>query len=603
MSHYIVAVALGVLAAAGTAMAAEIHVSPGGSDSNAGTKASPFGSIPRARAEARRLVAAGLKEAVTVVLHAGTHRLTEPLVLDANDSGTTYRSVGSVGSDRAEVVISGGRAIEGWKDAGGGVWSVEVPTVKSGKWGFSELYVNGRRAVRARHPNEGYFRIEKAGPDKRTSFVFRKGDATAWADVANVEVVYLHDWEISRVPVKAVDEANSTITVAQAIGCSDKSHWLIGGFEPHPRYFLENAAEFLDAPGEWHLDAGTGVLRYRPLAGEKLADVQAVAPLVEGPLIVLGGRAGKPVRNVHIRGVSVGHCTYTPAAGRYAGGQACWHASGPAGPGMNMRTPAPAAVEAEFAENCRFEGGGVEHVGGSGIWFGRGCRSCAVVGCRVADVGGNGVMFGAGAKDSTAVGNTLEGSVVERCGARYFGAVGVWVGITDKTRIAHNEIRDLPYTGVSVGWQWNGDPTPCRENVVEYNHIHHVMRTLSDGGGIYTLGRQPGTVLRGNLIHDVPVNAGRAESNGMFLDEGTSELVIEDNVIYNVDRSPLRFHKAFENLVRRNVLVCGKGVPHVMYNVTDAKNIKQEENTVTDAAPEGVVEKAKARVGPKGAGR
>jgi hypothetical protein len=106
---------------------------------------------------------------------------------------------------------------------------------------------------------------------------------------------------------------------------------------------------------------------------------------------------------------------------------------------------------------------------------------------------------------------------------------------------------------------------------------------LSDGGGIYTLGRQPGTVLRGNRIHAVPLNLGRAESNGMFLDEGTTDLVIEGNLIYDVTRSPLRFHRAEENLVRGNHLVVGPDQPSVRYNATPEANIRLEDNTIQSA--------------------
>ena len=106
------------------------------------------------------------------------------------------------------------------------------------------------------------------------------------------------------------------------------------------------------------------------------------------------------------------------------------------------------------------------------------------------------------------------------------------------------------------------------------------MQVLSDGGGIYTLGRQPGTVLRNNIIHDVPVNLGRAESNGMFLDEGTTDIVIENNAIYNIDRSPLRFHKASTNIVRHNLLVVNTNVPHVRYNNTKPEDITQIDNTI-----------------------
>jgi len=180
--------------------------------------------------------------------------------------------------------------------------------------------------------------------------------------------------------------------------------------------------------------------------------------------------------------------------------------------------------------------------------------------------------------------NLVANNHIHRCGVIYHGCVGVWAGITEATAIRHNEIHDLPYTGVSVGWTWNTNPTPCRGNLVEYNHIHHVMQTLSDGGGIYTLGRQPDTALRGNVIDDVPLNAGRAESNGMFLDEGSSEILIEGNTIYHIRRSPIRFHKATGNTVRSNVLVSESNTPTFRYNATDETTMAFEANTTPDIA-------------------
>jgi hypothetical protein len=149
--------------------------------------------------------------------------------------------------------------------------------------------------------------------------------------------------------------------------------------------------------------------------------------------------------------------------------------------------------------------------------------------------------------------------------------------------LAHNEIRDLPYTGVSVGWKWDTQPTGCRENVVRDNHIHHVMQKLSDGGGIYTLGLQPGTLLSGNRIHNVPLNLGRAESNGMFIDEGSSQITIENNTIYNIERSPIRFHRAERDTIRNNRLVGAPGVPPFRYNSTDPETMTLENNKIIEA--------------------
>jgi hypothetical protein len=375
---------------------------------------------------------------------------------------------------------------------------------------------------------------------------------------------------------------------------------LICGFEQHPRYYLENSAAFLDAPGEWHLDERRGVVSYRPRPGETIAAMEAVAPVARQLLVVRGDpESGRPVKNLRFIGLRFEHCAFPLPAGGYAGIQAAFHQYRGNEGGDRRRTELTPAVLFELAESCRFADGGVAHGGGSGVGLGRACRNNALVGNGITDVAGNGVMVGENKQrqvdgkpwwqatpGQAASRNLIKNNLIERCGRVFYGAVGIWVGLANHTTIAHNEIRHHPYTGVSVGWMWNPTPTPCKANIVENNHIHHVMQILSDGGGIYTLGRQPGTVLRGNVIHDVPLNAGRAESNGMFLDEGTTDMVIENNVIYNIVRSPLRFHKATVNLVRRNVLVVGQGVPPVRYNATDPENIKLEENSVQEAGLE-----------------
>jgi len=170
---------------------------------------------------------------------------------------------------------------------------------------------------------------------------------------------------------------------------------------------------------------------------------------------------------------------------------------------------------------------------------------------------------------------------------QFHGAVGIWCGLVANTTIEHNEIRDLPYTGVSVGWMWTADPTPCRGNTLHANHIHHIMTILSDGGGIYSLGLQPGSRITNNLIHDVQVNVGRAESNGMFLDEGTKELLIENNIVFDIAKSPLRFHKAFSpTMVRKNVLVCKEDTPPIAYNRTREDDIQKVENIILNHSSE-----------------
>ena len=224
----------------------------------------------------------------------------------------------------------------------------------------------------------------------------------------------------------------------------------------------------------------------------------------------------------------------------------------------------PVAIECAYAEGIRFERCRLAHLNNSGIGFGPGCRRNAVIGCVIEDIGGNGVMVGwrgagrlQGGAEGTLdadwadpadapAGNEVANCVIRRCGADSRGAVGVFVAFSADTRVAHNVIHDLPYTGVSIGYRWNTTPTSQVRCVAEYNHIYDVMKTLADGGGIYTLGFQPGTVLRGNLIHDVHRSAyahGGAPNNGFFIDEGSKGFLFESNVVHATSGESVRFNQ------------------------------------------------------------
>ena len=536
--------------------------------------AGPDGDLTAARDAARKA-----EKPATVQLRGGTYRLKETLVLGPEDSGVTWTA-----APGETVVLSGGRVLSGWaKD--GARWVVEE------KAPVRQLYIDGRRRPRARTPNEGYFRIVKAGPDDRTSFEFKPGDLKAWPDLASAELVFLHDWSITRLPIGAVDEASKVATFRFPIGPSAR-HYAISWFEKQPRYFVENLLEALDRPGEWV--SANGKVTYRPVDGEDPARVEAVVPVHERLLEIRGAKDLKFV------GLTFSHSAWTPPAAGYAESQAAqYEPRDETGKGKG-RAFVPAAVRVESSENVTFERCRFEHLGGSGLWLGKGSRKNLITQCVFSDIAANGVMVGEAraTEEDLARDNTLTRSLVEHCGAEYYGAVGVWGGITQGLSVTRNEIRALPYTGVSIGWVWNPTPSLCQGNRIEANHIHHVMQILSDGGGIYTLGRQPGTVLRGNHIHDVPLNAGRAESNGIFMDEGTTDLVVEANVIWAIEKAPIRFHKAYRNELRNNVLVVPKGGEPFRYNASKPDDKVFEGNTTPDPASWTPPDPASLQAGP-----
>jgi hypothetical protein len=569
--------------------AAEFHVSGTGSDANPGTDSAPFYSIERAQQAVRSLVADGMSEDIIVNLHQGTYRLRQPLIFHSQDGGTedqriTYRAYGG-----GQVIISGGKVVSGWQKDTQGRWFADPAA--AGK--VRELFVNGRRAQRARHPDSGFFRAGKAAADRMTYFTFNPGDIPETASAEGIELVFIHDWSISRTQLEKIDFSDNRIYPCAKLG---RQHpmMVIDGFEPNPRYFLENDPAFCDSPGEWYQTAD-GRLVYFPLEGEKIAETEIVIPHTPQLIVIRGDEtSGSLVQNLHFSGMIFEHCAFDLPVQGYAGVQATFHqVDEESGFEKGWRGMVPAAISVELAKDCGLNDITLRHLGGTGLMFGSRTVRCSLTNSTLVDISGNGIMIGESwnrqigeepwwraAPEQAATADTVKNCLIEDCGVQYAGAVGIWVGLARYTQIRQNELRNLPYTGISIGWMWNPQPTPCMGNIVENNHIHHVMQVLSDGGGIYTLGYQPGTILRGNLIHDIPLNAGRAESNGMFLDEGTTDIEITKNAIYNTARSPLRFHKARVNRVIENVFGIPAGLAPVRYNRTDEKDIHLINNTI-----------------------
>jgi hypothetical protein len=371
---------------------------------------------------------------------------------------------------------------------------------------------------------------------------------------------------------------------------------------------MENAQEFLDAPGEWFCDKNERKIYYMPLSGESLNDAEVVVPVSPKLVEITGDFNNRAhVGFINFEGITFEYASWLIPEKGYCGIQAT-NFDNRYNDGKNWAV-VPAAIELDLAENCTFKNCIVRHTGGSGIWIREECKSCEINDCELYDISGNGVNIGEGrdrivdgkswwqsATEQVAIDNKLTNSVIEDCGKQFYGAVGVWGGLVARTTISNNEIKDLPYTGISIGWMWNPTPTPCRENTIESNHIHHIMNILSDGGGIYFLGLQPGSRIANNLIHDVTVNAGRAESNGMFLDEGITDVVVENNIIYKIAKSPIRFHKATTNIVRNNVLVCGDDTPPIRYNRTKEEDITKINNIILQQSSETDMEKLRKRV-------
>ena len=547
-------------------------------------------SLEAARDAARELLRAHPDDAVTIELGPGVHRLSRPLRLGPADGGGPRRRVTWRAAEGARATLSGAAAPPRWRAESDGTWSAPAPDRR-----VRQLLAAGARRPPARWPREGWLRLEAPGPDGRTSFRFTEGDLGPWeaggAELPDgAEVILLHDWSMSRVDVRSIDGAERWIQAEDRIG-GYLPFFHLTNFEPHPRFALVNVQPGWTAPGDWWHDVAGGRVRYRPLEGERPEDAALAWPGLD-TLVEVRGTPDARVEGLTFEGLTfTATCAMSPVGG-YAGIQAAFHdqrAEGEPGP----ERASPAAVRVERAARVDFRGCAFDTLGASALWLGEGVAGARVDRCRFEDVGANGLMIGTPDEpepSESALRLTREvacaDSTFVRCGALYLGAVGVWIGLARDVHVHHNELQDLPYTGVSLGWIWSPRPSASRGHVIERNHIHHVMQQLSDGGGIYTIGRHPDSHLRHNLIHDVPVNLGRAGSNGLFIDEGSSALTISHNVIHSIARSPVRFHKAGPCVLRDNVLVRDGDAPTYRHDACDPAQMTLHGNSTPSAPPD-----------------
>ena len=543
----------------------ELFVSPAGNDRWSGRRAAtpkkgsdgPFATIPKAIREARALRRKHRDRPVRISLRGGTYFLDKPLELDHRDSGIEPEKIRGncrVGADRPFVVtnyrsetpvISGGLEIGGFKEEklnGKTVWVTDIAAVASGDLYFRQLFVNDERRQRPRWPREGFSSIRKLAPGPsadswRTGtndkFYFREGDIDSWHSIGDVELVVLQVWIESRLWLKSVDLKRQLATFdrfsTSGLSADDQSG---------SAYFVENVFEALGEPGEWYLDRTTGRLTYVPKKGETLRNTRFTVPVLPRLLTVQGDpEKDRYPEYIRFEGIRFSHTE--------------WSYDPPLSGCEQAARAVPAAVQVIDAirigfHNCAFTNlgtWGVEALGSS--------RDTTIADCTFEDLGAGAVKAWHGTQRTT-----VSDCEISACGRVFYSAVGVLIGNSGANKVIHNHIHDVRYSGISVGWHWGYEICHNQGNIIEYNHIHDIgAGYLSDMGGIYTLGPQQGTRLRHNHIHHVKSRT--YGGWGIYPDEGSSDLLVEGNLIHDCNRALFNQHYGRDNVVRNNIFAFG----------------------------------------------
>ncbi|MGQ9590494.1 MAG: right-handed parallel beta-helix repeat-containing protein [Planctomycetota bacterium] len=521
--------------APGAAVVGDYYVDPAGNDQNPGTKSQPFLTLARARDEVRKRIAGGLPCDLSVVLREGTYELSYPVVFGPEDSGDDLHSVSYIAEPGERPVLSGGRKIEGWKKGSGEVWTCQIPAQPPCT--FRSLFVNGQRRTRARSPNAGFFRIDgTVSQAKPLRFRYREGDIRPeWAASRDVEVVAFFGESSLRITIREVLPEERTVVLA-----GDPEPWLL---ESGARYYVENAPDALDAPGEWILDAKAGKVSYWPLPGEDLEGADVVAPRVAELVRIEGETASlKLVKNLHFLGISFAHTDWTSAPGGF----------------LEYQVPASvgAAFELKGAANCSIERCEFRALGTHAVELGAGAKKILIVGNRIADVGAGavriGTLFRPAGDDDLAAGNVVSDNHISHCGQVTPSAPAIWIGESGDNAVANNEIEFIAGTGIWVGTAWGYKPGPCKGNEVRFNHLRAIgLGPVSGSSGIFTRGAQPGTAIHDNVVHDVgsPGYGGW----GIHLGPATAEVLVENNIVYRSKAAGFQIHSGRGNVVRNNV--------------------------------------------------
>jgi len=580
------------------AVSADLFVAVNGSDANPGTEAKPFATLARARDVVRELKRTETGP-LTVLVRGGTYYQDEPLVFGPEDSGTAEAPVTYAAYPGELVTISGGRQLDcKWKPWKDGIMMTELPTVKIDGLSFTQLFLNGRRQIRARYPNRddsdpksysGYTRaagkvgdeVADPGPGCNDDMTFSSGaprgivfDPTTftkkgWAkpEKAVIHIYQAHYWGNLQWQIKDIDWQDHIIWFGRG-GQQMGAKWSADPcvVNQRSRFYVENVLEELDAPGEWCLDEDEGILYYMPEDGVDLETATVEVPVLQ-QVVRFVGTQGEPAHHVVLRGFRIAHTASTFLEPYSVPSLSDWsiHRGG--------------SVFLEGARDCAISECFFDAVGGNAVFMNNHNRGNVVTGCKFTETGDSAICF-VGSLEST-VGTQREfpyecratNNLIHDCGVFGKQIAGVYLSRAKRITVAHNEIYNMPRAGICIGdGTWGG-------HLIEYNHIHETCRETGDHGPFNAWGRDKYWCLvqshsaytknRSHFAGQVKVDAmepvilrynffEETSGWGLDLDDGASNYEIYNNLCVGVS---MKLREGAYRTIYNNIWVNGANSP------------------------------------------
>ncbi len=552
-------------------------MSPTGNDANTGNSPDTAkATISGIMAALRQLQP---EEPVTVNVMGGCYHLTEPVILSPADSfPVTFQAV-----EGENPLFTGAIKVNNWRNCeinGLQAFCSDISGLIGPEYVLESLYVNRQRKTVATFPKKQEY-LRPAAPDYEIKnelfngadhFKPEPGDFNPdWTAPLDIRVRILNRWMDALLPVKSFDAETGNLYFTK-----------LAIFELDPKiteYAWENVRETLLEPGEWYYDGAAQTIYYLPEAGQEIDEIRAVIPS-PGSLLRLEGEPlqEKYIENINFIGIKfefgggkrpqVGSnydfCENKPSVIRNYGVKDNWGQGfdlNEVGSSPQAAVHVPGVIHLRGARNCSFKQCSIAHSSWYGMEIAGGCENITVEHCDIYDLGGGGIKVSGG---NHALKTPLEltgrcvitDNHISNCGLDHYAAIGVILVNAFGCLVEHNHIHDLYYSGISAGWCWGYGDSVSRENRIGYNHIHDLGKgILSDMGGVYLLGIQPGTRVYNNLIHDVKCRY--YGGWGLYTDEGSAHMVLEKNACFNCSCEGYHQHYGRENIVRFNVFAYG----------------------------------------------
>ena len=556
-------------------LAGEIWISPKGSDFNDGTRQSPKATLTSALRQARewrRTEDNRIQGGITIYMEGGTYAFHEPVFIRPEDSGTKESPtiIRSVGDEK--VILSGGISINGWKKQGK-VWVADVPVFNGRPLDFRQLWVNGKKAVRARDVEDFEKMNRICSVDEKNEILYvpavsirRLIDNKGNLKAKYAEMVLHQMWCVANLRIRSVEVQGDSAAIR-----FHQPESRIQFEHPWPRpmvttdghnsaFYLTNARELQDVPGEWYHDIDARKVYYYPREGEKMQEAEVIVPAVE-TLVRVEGTLDRPVCHIRFEKITFSYTTWMrPSEKGHVPLQAGMYLTDGyrIDPKMQrnylnhlldnqgwLGRPA-AAVRVVAARQIDFERCRFEHLGSTGLDYEEAVQGGVVRGCLFRDIAGNGLLVGSFSpaahethlpynpadRREVCTQQQINNCYFTEIGNEDWGCLAIAAGYVGDVNIEHNEISEVPYSGISLGWGWTQTVNCMRNNRVHANLIHHYAKHMYDVAGIYTLGSQPKSYVTENCVHSIYKPGYVHDPNHWFYlytDEGSSFITVRDN--------------------------------------------------------------------------